>query len=128
MTALVLVVEDEVILGDSIRAYLEHHGYAAVVARSGEEALRAVGDASPDVALVDLRLPGMDGLEVLRRLRSLPSDSWVPVAMVTAFSAETDRRRALDAGAAAYWLKPVDFSHLERELSTLLPRDAERRP
>ena len=74
------------------------------------------------------RADGGSHQQVLRRLRSLPSDSWVPVAMVTAFSAETDRRRALDAGAAAYWLKPVDFSHLERELSTLLSRDAERRP
>ena len=97
------------------------------VAETGSEGVERFQRFRPDVVLLDMQLPDCDGIEVLRRLRTLPPDSWVPVAMVTAFSAETDRRRALDAGAAAYWLKPVDFNHLERELSTLLPRGAERR-
>src|ERR1043165_1342837 len=96
------------------------------VAETGSDGVERFQRFRPDVVLLDMQLPDCDGLEVLRRLRSLPADSRGPVARVTAFPAETDRRRALDAGAAAYWLKPVDFSHLERELSTLLSRDAER--
>lgn len=71
MSPLVLVVEDEAILGQCISQYLLHHGYATAVAQSGEEGVRLMAEASAAVAVVDLKLPGMDGLEVLRRIREI---------------------------------------------------------
>ena len=71
MAPLIVVVEDEKILGESIAVYLERHGASVMVARSGEDGTRLVAQHTPDVALVDVRLPGMDGLEVLRQVREL---------------------------------------------------------
>jgi DNA-binding NtrC family response regulator len=105
VSSLVLVVEDETILGDSIRTYLEHHGYAAMVARSGEEALRLVAEASPDVALVDLRLPGMDGLEALRQLQE--ASPTTTVIMMTAHGSIASAVEAIKKGAFDYLTKPV---------------------
>src|SRR5215510_15711345 len=97
MALLALIVEDEAILGSAISAYLQHHGFAAVVARSGEEGLRLAGEASPDIAIVDIRLPGIDGLEVLRRLRA--ESPATQVIMTTAHASVTSAVEAMKLGA-----------------------------
>src|SRR2546430_9189658 len=71
MLPLILIVEDEVLLADSIAIYLKCHAYATAVAYTGEDGLRLAAENNPDVAVVDLRLPGLDGLNVLRHLREV---------------------------------------------------------
>src|SRR5215813_2831479 len=112
MTSLghVLVVDDERILADSIAAYLEHHGFSTVVALSGEDGIARAEAASPDVAVVDVRLPGINGIEVLRRLREmLPT---IEVLMVTAHASVASAVDAMKLGAFDYVMKPVDLDEL----------------
>ncbi len=110
MPPVVLIVEDETILGDSIAIYLERHGYAPAVARSGKEGLRLAEEATPDVAVVDIRLPGMDGLEVLRRMR----EGWpgTEVVMMTAHASIASAVEAMKRGAFDYLTKPLDLEEL----------------
>ena len=135
MALLALIIEDEAILSSAISAYLEHHGFSTVVARSGEEGLRLAGETSPDVALVDIRLPGMDGIEVLRQLRA--ESPTTQVIMTTAHASVTSAVDAMKLGAFDYLTKPVDLDELHvvvmkavsdlrvrRELSYLKRRDA----
>src|SRR5207244_2401344 len=106
----VLVIDDERILADSIAAYLEHHGFSTVVAFSGEDGLQRAEATSPDVAIVDVRLPGMNGIEVLRRLREmLPT---IEVLMVTAHASVASAVDAMKLGAFDYVMKPVDLDEL----------------
>lgn len=134
MPRLVLVVDDETILGDSISVYLERHAYATAVARSGEEAVRLAEVTSPDVAVVDIRLPGMDGLEVLRKLRE--ESPGTEVVMMTAHASVASAVEAMRRGAFDYLTKPLDLDELlmvvekalahqrlRRELSYLKARD-----
>ncbi|PYO01397.1 MAG: sigma-54-dependent Fis family transcriptional regulator [Candidatus Rokuibacteriota bacterium] len=110
MAGLVLIIDDERILADSIAAYLDHHGYGTVVAFSGEDGLVRAESTSPDVAIVDVRLPGMNGIEVLRRLREmLPT---VEVLMVTAHASVASAVDAMKLGAFDYVMKPVDLDEL----------------
>jgi len=107
---LVLVIDDERLLADSIAAYLEHHGFSTVVALSGEDGLARAESASPDVAIVDVRLPQMNGIEVLRRLREmLPT---IEVLMVTAHASVASAVDAMKLGAFDYVMKPVDLDEL----------------
>ncbi|HYL79780.1 MAG TPA: sigma-54 dependent transcriptional regulator [Candidatus Acidoferrum sp.] len=110
MPRLVLVVEDESILGDSISVYLERHAYGTSVARSGEEALRLAEAASPDVAVMDVRLPGMDGLEALQKLRELSPG--IQVVMMTAHASIPSAVEAMRRGAFDYLTKPLDLDEL----------------
>jgi DNA-binding response OmpR family regulator len=110
MPPLVLVVEDEAILGHCISQYLLHHGYATAVARSGEEGVRLMAEASAAVAIVDLKLPGMDGLEVLRRVREMSPAT--AVIMMTAQSSGASAVVARKRGAFDYLTKPLALEHL----------------
>ena len=110
MSALILIIEDEKILAESMSVYLEHHGYATVVAHSGEDGLRMAGEASPDVAVVDVRLPGLDGLDVLKRLRELSPAT--AVIMATAHASVASAVEAMRRGAFDYLNKPVNLDEL----------------
>ncbi len=134
MSPLILVVEDETILGDSICTYLEHHGYTAAVARSGEDGIRLAEESSPDVALVDIRLPGLDGLSVLRKLRDVSAGT--EVVMMTAHASVASAVEAMKGGAFDYLTKPLDLDEvrvvvdkalaqqrMHRELSYLKARE-----
>lgn len=110
MPALVLIVEDETILAEAIALYLERHAYTAVVAASGEEGLRYIEAQSPDVVLLDINLPGMNGLEVLRRMRETTPGT--VVVMMTAHGTVTTAVAAMKQGAFDYLSKPVDLDEL----------------
>src|SRR3972149_10975032 len=99
-----LVVEDERRLAQVIRRVLEEEGHTVDVAHAGEEALAMASDASHDVIILDVLLPGMDGIEICRSLRANRVDT--PVLLLTALDAVEDRVRGLDAGADAYLPKP----------------------
>ena len=99
----ILVVEDDRRIRDMLRRTLVFEGYDVVAAEDGEEALRHVRDKLPDAVVLDLMLPGIDGLEVCRRLRAV---SDVPIIMLTARDAVPDRIKGLDVGADDYMAKP----------------------
>ena len=111
MSPLILIVEDEKILAESMSVYLERHGYSTVVAHAGEDGVRMAGEACPEVAVVDLRLPGIDGLEVLKRLRELSPT--IAVIMATAHASVASAVEAMRRGAFDYLNKPVDLEELK---------------
>jgi len=103
-------VEDEMILADFIAIYLECHAYATAVAYTGEDGLRLAAENNPDVAVVDLRLPGLDGLRVIRHLREVSPST--EVVMMTAYASITTAVDAMKCGAFDYLSKPLDLVKL----------------
>lgn len=115
-----LQVEDDAVLGDALLNALHRAGYAVDWAHSGTEADVALQDQVYDAVVLDLNLPGMDGFEVLQRLRSRRSDT--PVLILTARDALDDRVRGLDLGADDYMLKPFDMPEFLARVRALLRR------
>lgn len=112
--AKVLVVDDEPEAVELLVEFLSSKGYEVLTAASGEEALRRVKEDRPHLVLLDIRMPGMNGLEVLRRIREI--DTEMGVIMVTAVNEEDVGRKALELGAFDYIVKPLDLKYLERSL------------
>ena len=121
-----LVVEDEPKLAALLRRGLVEEGHAADVAGSGEDALWRARSTEYDAIVLDLMLPGIDGLEVCRRLRG--DGIWSPVLMLTARDGLGDRIGGLDAGADDYLTKPFAFAELLARLRALARRGAPERP
>jgi DNA-binding response OmpR family regulator len=117
--ATILLVEDERELGRLLLRELEAAGYAAQLATDGPAALRRFADQPPDLVILDWMLPGLDGLEVLRRLRQA---SAVPVLMLTARAEEVDRVIGLEVGADDYLTKPFGTRELVARVRALLRR------
>lgn len=103
--ATILVVEDEASIRNIVRTYLESAGFTAVCADNGLDALKLARQHHPDLIILDLNLPGMDGIEVAARLRE---ESDVYILMLTARSEESDRVAGLRIGADDYLTKPLD--------------------
>jgi two-component system OmpR family response regulator len=121
-----LVVEDEVKMAALIRRGLVEEGYAADVARTGEEALWMARATPYDAIVLDLMLPGRDGLEVCTELRG--SGVWSPILMLTARDGVEDRVNGLDSGADDYLTKPFSFAELLARLRALARRGTQERP
>ncbi|HEX3791352.1 MAG TPA: response regulator transcription factor [Pseudonocardiaceae bacterium] len=115
----VLVVDDDMNVRDVVRRYLEHGGYQVSLAGDGETALTLVEDMPPDLVVLDLMLPGIDGLEVCRQLRDRSS---VPVVMLTALGEEEDRIAGLSIGADDYVTKPFSPRELVLRVGSVLRR------
>jgi len=107
MTHVILVVEDNERNLKLLRDVLEYAGYDVRVARTGEDGVTLAVKEPPDLVLMDLQLPGIDGTEALRRLRESPRTAYIPVVAVTAQAMKQDRERALDAGFDGYVEKPI---------------------
>jgi two-component system response regulator MprA len=118
----ILVVDDEAQLRRALDVNLAARGYDVDAAASGEEALQLAAATPPDVVLLDLGLPGIDGLEVCRRLRQL--ENRVPILVLTARDAVADRIDGLDVGADDYMVKPFDVGELKARVRALLRRSA----
>ena len=116
----VLVVDDDRAVREALRRALTLAGYEVRVAESGAEAIELVVQAVPDAVVLDIAMPGMDGLEVCRRLRLLGNR--VPILMLTAREAVSDRVAGLDAGADDYLVNPFDVEELKARLRALLRR------
>lgn len=115
----ILIVEDELTLLRTVQAYLKEEGYTVYPASDGEEALRAARVFQPDLIILDLMLPGIDGLEVLRRLRQ---ESNVYVLILTAKAEETDKVIGLSMGADDYVTKPFSPRELVARVKAILRR------
>src|SRR6266536_4289148 len=116
----VLVVDDDPTVSDVVRRYLERAGIAVTLAADGPAALRAFEAERPDLVVLDLMLPGIDGLEVCRRLRARAED--VPVVMLTALGDEGDRVLGLQLGADDYVTKPFSPRELVLRVQSVLRR------
>jgi two-component system OmpR family response regulator len=121
-----LVVEDEVKMASLIRRGLVEEGYAADVARTGDDAVWMAQATPYDAIVLDLMLPGRDGLDVCRELRR--SGVWSPILMLTARDGVGDRVAGLDSGADDYLTKPFSFAELLARLRALTRRGAGERP
>ncbi len=119
MAETILVVEDDRRIRDLLRRGLLFEGYQVETAEDGESALRCAREREPDAVILDLMLPGMDGLEVCRRLRSASN---VPILMLTARDTVPDRITGLDAGADDYVVKPFHFEELLARLRAIFRR------
>ncbi|HMT20180.1 MAG TPA: response regulator transcription factor [Promineifilum sp.] len=125
MSSTILVVEDEERIRQFLQRGLGFEGYRVEAAPYGPTALELARDNPPDLVLLDLMLPGMDGLEVCRRLRAV---SDVPILMLTAKEAIDDRVAGLDAGADDYLVKPFAFDELMARVRALLRRAQPAQP
>jgi len=115
----VLVVEDNVDAAEGLMMLLEVFGHRARVACDGPSALEAARAEVPDLMLVDIGLPGIDGYEVARRARQVPELRDVPLVALTGYGQDEDRRRALEAGFDHHLTKPVDPARLRKLVATL---------
>jgi two-component system response regulator MprA len=121
----ILVVEDEPGIAGFIRRGLVFEGYAVEVAEDGPAALASMRDRRPDLLVLDVMVPGIDGFELARRIRAAEADEDqrpLPILMLTARDAVPDRITGLDAGADDYLVKPFDFDELLARLRALLRR------
>jgi two-component system phosphate regulon response regulator PhoB len=118
----VLVVDDEPDIVELVRYHLEKAGIECVHASDGGAALRLVRERRPDVLILDLMLPGMDGLEVCRALRRDPATARLPIIMLTAKAEEVDRVVGLEVGADDYVVKPFSPRELVARVGALLRR------
>jgi CheY-like chemotaxis protein len=116
----ILLVEDNNEVRELLALFIKRLGYKVFEAATGLEAIDLVSTMQPDSIMMDLRLPAMNGAETTARLKANPSTRDIPLLVITASGPSTDRRRALDAGAAEILLKPIDLTTLRNVLRRYL--------
>ena len=127
MTARILIVEDEEPLTMILRYNLESEGYAVDASGRGDEAELRLKETPPDLAVIDWMLPGLSGIELIRRLRAKPETRRLPIIMLTARGEEAERVRGLATGADDYIVKPFSVPELLARIRALLRRSKPER-
>jgi two-component system cell cycle response regulator DivK len=122
----VLVAEDNPINRELLRELLENRGYAVVEACDGQEALRLTEQTQPDLLLLDIGMPVLDGFAVVRKIRENPRFASLPVVAVTAYAMQGDREKILSSGFDGYLSKPVNARALAEELERLFGKREDR--
>ena len=117
---LILIVEDNEKNRKLARDVLAHKGYRVVEAETGEDGIRLAGELRPDLVLMDIQLPGMNGIEALRQLRSDPGTRDIPVMAVTASAMTHDRQKIMAAGFDGYQSKPISVRPFVEAVEQLL--------
>jgi CheY-like chemotaxis protein len=125
MTYVILVVEDNERNLKLLRDVLEYAGYDVRVARTAEDGITSAVGEPPDLVLMDLQLPGIDGMEALRRLRENVRTAHIPVVAVTAQAMKQDRERALEAGFNGYIEKPISVRAFPDQVRSFLSAGVE---
>ena len=118
--SLVLIADDDADILSLVKAVLERSGHEVVAASDGAEALASVRARKPDLVVLDIAMPEVDGLEVLRRLRADPTTSELPVVLLSARAQEADVERGFAIGASAYLKKPFSPRELGERVAELL--------
>lgn len=118
----ILVVEDDIDTAEMLRTYFEAQGYEVLTAAWGEDALKATKDVVPDLVVLDIRLPDIDGYEVCRRLRAQRRTEQVPIIFLTERRERVDRLTGLELGAVDYITKPFDIQELRLRVRNALRR------
>jgi two-component system, cell cycle response regulator DivK len=122
--AVVLIIEDNERNRKLARDILNHAGFETLEAGTAEDGLALAAERSPGIVLMDVQLPGIDGVQALQRLRSHPATAGIPVIAVTAFAMKADRERFLAAGFDHYVAKPLDIREFPRQVADTLTRAA----
>ncbi|MCH8225121.1 MAG: response regulator [Chloroflexi bacterium] len=120
----VLVVEDNEMNRDMLSRRLERRGYEVITAVDGEDGVNKAQSESPDMILMDMDLPVLDGWAATRQLKASPETKSIPVIALTAHAMAGDREKAMDAGCDDYDTKPVEFSRLLEKMEKLLGKEA----
>jgi two-component system cell cycle response regulator DivK len=116
----ILIVEDNEMNRDMLSRRLERRGYQVILAMDGRRGLAAARSEAPDLILMDMSLPEIDGWEVTRQLKSDDTTRCIPVIALTAHAMMSDRQKALEAGCDDYDTKPVEFQRLLTKIQTML--------
>ena len=116
----ILLVEDNPVNRRLAEFLLRSQGYQVRAATNAQEAFDTIKAERPDLILMDVQLPGMDGLEATRKLKEEPTTRDIPVVAVTSYAMKGDREKALAAGCSGYITKPIDKDTFVREVATVL--------
>lgn len=115
-----MLVEDNELNRDMLSKRLRRRGYEVITAETGEAALELVLESPPDLVLMDIGLPGIDGLETTRRLKASANTGQIPIVALTAHAMPEDRKQALEAGCDEFETKPIDLPRLLAKIAALL--------
>ena len=121
MTATILLAEDNEMNRDMLSRRLERKGFAVQIAEDGQKAVEMATANIPDLILMDMSLPLIDGWEATRQLKAAPATAGIPVIALTAHAMQGDREKALEAGCDDYDTKPVELKRLLGKMNALLP-------
>jgi DNA-binding response OmpR family regulator len=120
----ILIVEDDPSFSRAVCHIIEKEGYDVITAANGLTGLRMAKEDKPDLLILDVMLPGLDGFEICSRLRHEPQTARLPIIMLSAKGQETDKTTGLKVGANEYLTKPVDRAVLLEKLTSLLAKEA----
>lgn len=123
MPGKILVIEDNERNRKLLKLLLQSKGYEVVETASGEEALRYLEGSKPDIILLDIQLPNMDGLTLAKNIKSQPDKKDIPIVAVTAYAMKGDREKMLSSGCDAYVSKPIDTRSLPILIENLISRN-----
>lgn len=126
MPSRILLVEDNANNADMLSRRLSRRGFAVMLASDGHAAIAQAQRDLPDLILMDMGLPALDGWETTRRLRADPTTAGIPIIALTAYALVSDRTKSLDAGCDEFETKPVEISRLLTKIVTLLGRGSAR--
>jgi two-component system, cell cycle response regulator DivK len=118
----ILLVEDNEINRDMLSRRLERRGYRVAIALDGEQGVSMAGSEAPDLVLMDMSLPVLDGWEAARRLKATPETRAIPIIALTAHAMVGDREKAIEAGCDDYDTKPVEFQRLLEKIEAILSK------
>ena len=116
----ILLVEDNEMNRDMLTRRLQRKGYEVVIAADGKEAVRKAQSQTPDLILMDIRLPLIDGWEAMRRIKIMPETQYIPIIALTAHAMTGDMEKCMDAGCDDYDTKPIDLPQLLEKMQALL--------
>ncbi len=120
----ILLVEDDEMNRDSLSRLLRRRGFELVIGVDGHEGVALAQSEAPDLILMDMSLPGIDGWEATRQLKAAPETQGIPIIALTAHAMAADRDKALDAGCDDYDTKPIDLERLLPKINALLSKMA----
>jgi len=118
----ILIVEDNVLDADMLSRRLERRGYTVIVASDGESGVSLAAEKMPDLVIMDMGLPVLDGWEATRRIKSSALTALIPVVALSAHAMSEDKQRGLDAGCDCYETKPLEFDRLIASVEALLKK------
>jgi CheY-like chemotaxis protein len=118
----ILLVEDNEMNRDMLSRRLERRGYRVAIALDGEQGVAMAGSEAPDLVLMDMSLPVLDGWEAARRLKAVPETRAIPIIALTSHAMVGDREKAIAAGCDDYDTKPVEFQRLLEKIKTILAK------